>query len=153
MKWEDYKHEFDFDGSWRDIYVLNTSVDNWQRLIDFLHSSVYQINFFAGGDEVALSQQAAEILDLCPDSSGYLEILLGEVTLNCRFFCEQQIEFDFDPREIHSEIQAKQVFDFMCQLSQSLSKEVILTAENAEDLVIFRATTDNRIEYIPPTPR
>jgi hypothetical protein len=45
MKWEDYKTEFDFDGNGLDIYVLGTSVSDWQILVDFIRASVYEYSF------------------------------------------------------------------------------------------------------------
>ena len=46
IDWKTCKQDFEWDGSWRDIYILNTNILEWQKFIDFLRSSkyVYQLN-------------------------------------------------------------------------------------------------------------
>lgn len=63
MKWEDYRVEFEFDGSWRDIYVLNTTILDWQLLIDFLCSDIYEYCCTVNGEKSELLSSAKEIFD------------------------------------------------------------------------------------------
>ena len=150
MKWEDYKVEFEFDGSWRDIYVLNTTISHWQLLIDFLHSDIYEHSCTVGGDESELPSLAKEIFDAEHEFKPLLHLTVGSAILNCHFFTDEEIEFDIDPREIQSERQAEQIFAFMRQIGELLDKEVILTPENLREVPIFKFLPSvGKLEHIP----
>lgn len=150
MKWEDYKVEFEFDGSWRDIYVLNTTVSDWQLLLDFLRSDVYEFSYTIDEEKTVLPILAKQVFDARQEFSPLLQVNLGSVALNCHFFTDEEIEFDIDPREIQSEHHAEAIFNFMRQIGQTLKKEVILTPENLQDAPIFKFLPSNeQIQYIP----
>jgi len=150
MKWEDYKVEFEFDGSWLDIYVLSTTVSDWQLLFDFLRSDVYEFSYTIDEEKTVLPILAKQIFDERQDFSPLLQVNLGSVVLNCHFFTDEEIEFDIDPREIQSERQAEAIFTFMRQIGQTLNKEVILTPENMQDAPIFKFLPSvGEVQYIP----
>lgn len=153
MKWEDYKVAFEFDGSFRDIYVLNTSSEDWQRLIDFAHSGVYKISYTIDGVEVALPQQVTKIFRGRYEANHVLCIQAGPVLIGCHFFDEMEIEFNIDPREIQNEAQAEAFFGFMRQIGNLLRKEVILTHEGGQSEVIFKFLPGSgEIQYTPCAP-
>lgn len=150
MKWEDYQADFEFDGSLRDIYVLNTSIKDWQRFIDFAHSGAYRISYEVDGEETSLPRQVAEIFQARTASNAFCSISAGSISIRCHFFNDWELEFDVDPREIQGEAQAEEVFAFMRQIGQLLSKEVILTAENLRSAVIFKSLPGvGQLQYIP----
>ena len=145
MKWEDYAAEFAWDGSWRDIHVLETSLIDWQLMLDFLRSSRYEFHCNFGDCE-----SAAEIFSREYECKGYLSVNIGQLTLNCHFFAPDEFEFDLDPRDVKGEAQAKSIFDFMCQLGRTLNKEVILTPENTSGTLIFKfSPITQKVEYFP----
>ena len=123
MNWQDYQLEFEFDGSWRDIYVLNTTIYDWQRLIDFLRSSAYLLIYKVDYEETLLPQSVEQALKKRYGASPLLSINIGTVILNCHFFTEEEIEFDIDPREIVSAVQSEQVLAFMRQVGNLLNFE------------------------------
>jgi hypothetical protein len=45
MDWNKYKKEFEWDGSWRDLYILNTDISHWQPLIDLLRGGACPIDW------------------------------------------------------------------------------------------------------------
>ena len=150
MKWEDYKIEFKFDGSWRDIYVLETKIFYWQLLIDFLRSGVYEYSCTIGGEKAELPFFAKEIFDADFEFKPLLHLTVGSAILNCHFFTDEEIEFDLDPREIQSEHQAEQIFAFMRQTGELLEKEVVLTPENVQNVPIFKFLPSvDEVQYIP----
>ena len=61
LNWQHYKTAFEFDGSWRDIYVLNTYVNDWQSLMDFLRASPYEISYTFDGEEIELPLRVEDI--------------------------------------------------------------------------------------------
>jgi hypothetical protein len=36
MTWTEIASDFEWDGMLRDVYVLNTTIDDWQRVLDAL---------------------------------------------------------------------------------------------------------------------
>ena len=148
MKWEDYAVEFKWDGSLRDIYVLETSISDWQKLFVFLRWSVYKFSYQV--DELEELPSSLEIFSGKREYKGLLCVEVGDVGLNCHFFSPDEIEFDFSPDEIKSEAHAKSVFDFMSQLGRALNKEVVLTPENISEHPIFKfSPVTQKVEYFP----
>jgi hypothetical protein len=46
LSWEDLKEHIYFeDGSWRDIYVLDATRDDWQKWADYVNAT-YRVCFF-----------------------------------------------------------------------------------------------------------
>lgn len=143
MTWTEYKKEFEWDGSWRDIYILKTGIGDWQQLIGFLRKDLYSITFKIGENVAPLPADAAEIFHKRNQSGVLMSVQVDGITLNCHFFTEEEIEFDIDPREVNSEERLKELFGFMRRIGQLLQKEVILTPENGREAAIFR--------YMPET--
>lgn len=135
--WDDCKEAFREDGSLRDIYVQGTSLEDWDRFYGFLLDCGFSLTFARNGEPAKLPSQAAEALQ-DPNSTHNLMIGVENLTLNCHFFTEEEIELDVDPREVHSQSELDLVLGFMRNLGKCLSKEVILTAENFKDLVWFQ---------------
>jgi hypothetical protein len=46
LTWDAIQKEFEFDGSWRDIYVLEATLREWQRMLDALPSAPFDVKFF-----------------------------------------------------------------------------------------------------------
>jgi hypothetical protein len=150
MEWQKYKDEFTWDGSWRDVYVLNTNVTIWQQFLDFLRSSGIPHSF--GGEDNAdfLGDLEAYFKERSEHGSLILSIDINGVFLNCHFFIETEIEFDLDPREVRDEDKANGVFNFMEILSETLSLPIRMTPENMEETPIFEYTPEDRTwTYIP----
>ena len=140
MEWERVESAFDWDGSWRDLYVLDASLDAWQRLLDFLKSGPYGLTFRRETVE-PLPARASSAFGGPDDVRPLLHVDLGSVTLNCHFFAEDEVEFDLDPREVQSGAEAESVFEFMRGVGRALGKPVRLTPESMSDLTL--------IEYDP----
>ncbi len=150
MKWEDYRVDFEFDGSWRDIYVLNTTISDWQILVDFLRSDIYEYSCTISGKNSELPSSAKDIVNAEFEFKPLLHLTVGSVILNCHFFTDEEIEFDLDPREIQSEREAEQIFAFMRQVGEILDKEVILTPENVSHIPIFKFLPSiGQVQYNP----
>jgi len=150
MNWNQYKKEFEWDGSYRDLYILDTDLSHWQRVINFLRGSEYRITFKVDNEVAALPEDVAEIFRKRNETSILLTIEVDGIFINCHFFTEDEIEFDIDPREIKNEEKLNQLFEFMKKTGGLLEKEVRLTPENYQEGIIFKYVAEtNRIEYIP----
>lgn len=59
------------------------------------------------------------------------------VRLHCHFFVSEEIELDLDPKEIANEEDFIKLLGFLEWLGRSVSKELIITNEGAENEVLF----------------
>lgn len=80
-----------------------------------------------------------------------MSIDIGQIIVNNHFFCESEIEFDIDPRDINDETKLTKVCDFMRQIGNFLKKGVILTEENGQNEVWFKFVPGSEsVQFIPP---
>jgi hypothetical protein len=130
-----YKGAFDADGFLRDIYVFQANENNWQTLVNYLRSTtIYPISFLIDQENQPLPSTVRKIFDLKNDHSVILHIDEGQLNLCCYFFTSEQIEFDFDPRDINSDQRFTRLLDFIHHLGNLLQKPVVLTPESTEDI-------------------
>lgn len=150
IKWDQVRGEFNKDGSLRDIYVLNTDLDHWQKLLDALHSSPFRVRYFHGGVESQTPVDAAKLFPEPGFCDRLLRIdLLGPV-FQSHFFTKKEIEFDLEPNEVNSQSDLDEVFQFMDLIARATGREVILTPENSENAAIFRVRSGNtNVVYCP----
>ena len=97
------------------------------------------MSVFPSADSLyCLTLSVFAIFRVSPVSYTHLVDLSG-VLLNCHFFCLDQIEFDIAPSEVTDEAKFHGIVDFMHDLSNVLEKTVVLTSENAPEVVLFCA--------------
>lgn len=138
MIWKEIASEFVWDGTWRDIYVLGTTITDWQRVLDLLNDQTPNaLTFYVDGGEPPSAPSAGLIFERREETSMLLQVTAGNVHLNCHFFCEEEIEFDLDPRELRGEQDLQAVLAFMGVLANGTGKPAILTHENAQEAVIL----------------
>jgi hypothetical protein len=131
LAWETAREIFEWDGSWRDLYVFGTTVLDWDRLLQALRASSFQIEFTQGGEPAALPKSFAEHFDAGPDRPLImLSVLVDGVRLNAHMFCDDEIEFDIDPREISGPDRFGALVSFMNFAADALASTVVLAPEN-----------------------
>lgn len=138
MTWTDYKTEFEWDESGRDLYIPATTVDDWQRLLDYLSTSQYDLEYSVEDEETPLPSDVRRIFGLKSDASGFLCVDVHGIPLNCHFFAETEIELDLDPRDVDTEGKLDELFEFMSEVGRLLEKPVLLTPENTHNKPLFR---------------
>ncbi len=143
MDWDFYKQAFEWDGSYREICVFETQLDDWQRLLDFLKSSNYEVDLLDKVREAYVPlPDEADVFFVASDQQLYLlEVNIGgsaPCVLHCRFRDEAEIVFYVLPLDVTGETALLQVFDFMIKVGSTLQKDVILTVENVRDWALFR---------------
>jgi hypothetical protein len=145
---DDVRHEFEFDGTWRDIYVRETDISHWQRVIDAIKHLNCKITYLLWGEPTYLPD--AESIYSKPNRGGSLLVVhLGGVDANCHFFGPNEIEFDIDPREVKEQKQLDAIFEFMKVLANATNKPALLTGENCPVAPIFRvAPSDTDVQYL-----
>jgi hypothetical protein len=102
--WHKLKEEiYYWDGSLCDIYVLETTQEDWGNWIDLVNQK-YSVRFYNGQQtktESAIDKKA--VFDYQGHKTDLLSsavIKVEQITVNCRYFFLRQIENDIDPREI-----------------------------------------------------
>lgn len=136
MDWEKIAPDFARDGSWRDIYVLNTSEADWQAIWDILFKWNPPAIFKAAGKIESMPLRVEMALD--SELASSLSFYVGPIQLACHFFGASEIEFDFDPRQVSGMAEAEQLGRFMRLIGNATGKQVILTQENDQEAVIAR---------------
>jgi hypothetical protein len=145
IAWETVRDEFAFDGSWRDIYVFGTTIVDWQRALDAIRLAGYKLTYFVADQPTEMPTRAVAAFPLPDESIRLLSVLFAGVLANCHFFTDEEIEFDIDPREVKGQQELSALLGFMQCLAQGTDKEVVLTAENMPEIVIFRVSPGSAV--------
>ena len=142
--WENIKWIFESDGSLRDIYIQNTSIEDWEKLIDFLNSD-YNVTYFL---ENKINKE--EVFTYFEDETGNAEsstisIELENIKINCHYFFVEQIEFDIAPSQIKTKSDFEKLLLFMTKISLTLGKQVTLTGENEANYPLIKINVKENI--------
>lgn len=126
------------DGSLRDIYVNSVELLDWDKMLQFVveHYSVSNPN----NKHIPLN--ISEILEILKNDSLLMRIdITPEITINCNFFISErsydQIEFDYDPKEVQTTANFQKIVEFVAGLGSTLNKKVFVTPENCADVVML----------------
>ena len=120
---------FEWDGSWLDIYVMDTSVEDWNRFLSFLHGGL-TLNFLREGEKTDLPLEWTEEL---VEVGHLLELTIGKTIFSCVHFDLFEIELFIDPREFRSADDYEKLLDFMMQMGNAIGKTVFLGGESSRD--------------------
>lgn len=123
------QREFEWDGSLRDIYVLETTIEDWQRLYSVLRSR-YDLKYLVDLESRPLPDAIEEAFSTQQVASPLLQFIVAGMTVNAHFFTTRQIELDIDPREVSSEVRLGELLDVLRLIGDGLQREVRLTHEN-----------------------
>ncbi len=142
--WENINWIFKLDGSLRDIYIQNTSIEDWGKLIDLLNSE-YNLKYFS---ENKIKKD--EVFKYLQDETGEVEcsnvsIEIENIKINCYFFFIEQIEFDIDPSEIKTKSDFEKILLFMTKISSTLKKQITLTGENEANFPLIKINVEENI--------
>jgi hypothetical protein len=134
------------DGCLRDVYIFDTSLEDWDKLLSLLKKE-YTLE-----SEEFIPNSISEIIPIRQERGFLLRVrLLEGLTANCHFYvCESEfspIEFDFDPREMQSPDSMIKALQFMSKIGDGLNKDVFLTEENSETSVLLSYSSKNKIYY------
>ena len=150
--WKDIGWIFEKDGALRDIYVQNATISDWKKVIDLLNSD-YKLTFGVYEDNLTNKIDFRYVKTMFAEETGELEtksatINLDGIVVKCYFFLIDQIEFDINPSEIHSELELKEVINFMKTISTELGKQITLCEENQPEFPLIKIDSKNGIEKI-----
>jgi hypothetical protein len=134
MNWNQLKEEVYYvDGSWRDIYVLSATADDWRRWVELINAN-YVVEFWNGPAGKRQSQIRYEVIErqwMNPDLAlSSARFRLAGRNVNCRFFAAEEIENDIDPAYFQSPEAHEALLAYLGAVSGALHKPVLLTPED-----------------------
>ena len=141
-QFEKHKWIFEPDGSLLDIYVQETTLDNWLTLIDFLNAN-YKVKYDPTSDNEPQDKINKDyVTTFLLDKTGELEcrtvsVFSNNLVFNCHFFLKDEIEFDADPKEFKEQKDFETLIAFMTAISKALNKEIILIAEGCSNIPLI----------------
>jgi len=127
-------HEFKVDGSLRDIYVFDTTVANWNHLLEALNNSDYSLEISPPFDHTNRLEASKVFNHVANVNPVCLKMrLASRIDIHCHFFCDEEMEFDIDPRQVDTEADITLILGFMKTIGDTLDKDVFLTPEDTQD--------------------
>ena len=149
MKWQILKEKiYYWDGSWRDIYVHDTTKKDWQIWADFVNKN-YRTSFHIYDTEVRTDNvDLTKVFDYwagLQENCSTATVYLDNIKVNAHFFTDEELENDITPDEINSIEDHNKLVEYMVGLSTALNKNVVLTVENAPDIVLI-SVNGNKIK-------
>ncbi|MTI01788.1 hypothetical protein [Roseibium sp. RKSG952] len=129
------------DGLLIDIRVTGTTKLEWNRVLEFLHTS----DLTDRTNQTIEDQEHLDVSRVFEDASEESLINLslklhGPIILTCNFYCEDEIEFSIDPRQLSLPTDIDRVLNLMRQLGNLLNKPVGLAPEGKSDtnLILYQ---------------
>lgn len=150
MDWSAIAPHFRKNGWLRDIYILDASFDDWQRVWDFLRSGRHPLEYQIDGEPAEPPADVRDIFEIRRTHSARACCVLGKQRLNCNFFDEREIEFDLVSQAVDSPIEAERLEKFLIELGHATLKEVRLTHLDEPDEIIARY--DEEMDFVSWTP-
>jgi len=135
VSWEELRQNvYEVDGTWRDIYVLTSTWEDWETWSAFVNAN-YRVEFIDEHEQEHDQINFTEVWRCWELNGNYLNspkatVFVGDIYVHCRFFQKEVIENDINPQQINSYAVHLQLMAYMTGLSRALGKEVVLTAEN-----------------------
>ena len=136
--WSQCAARLEWDGGFRDIYVLNTDRSDWDALLAFLDRSEWPVVFKVNDEPKAIPSDTRQVFELRDELDFSLSVVVGRALLHFHFFAPSEIECDLDPRDVRDESDWKSLLEFMARVGRHLEKDVRLTDENGPEDIIVR---------------
>lgn len=149
IKWSNCKNDFLKDGSLRDIYILEATVGDWQKLLNFIRT-MYEASFSLNSKKIDFSDDVIKLFWQNGKSGGQLNFFVQGIPIFCHFFSAEEIEFDFLPNDIKGQKELDSILMFVKEAGDLLDKDVLITPENVQENPIIKySRKDKSFEYFP----
>ncbi|MDX3488427.1 hypothetical protein [Streptomyces sp. ID05-18] len=132
LLWDDVKSVFDPDlmGSLPDVVVPETSVEDWQAVLDLVGVSDWMCEYSEG--ETVLPVPRAEAVLSRPADVECAELQVwptADVLAIFRFYSVKEIDFDVDLRELQGQERLDVLCGFLAAIGRRLGKPVVMYCE------------------------
>lgn len=133
LHWDEVENFFDADlmGALPDVFVRDTSAEDWQAVFDLVEARGWEWEFVAqGGTEPSLLT-ATDVLAR-PHDAELVELKVWPVPgmlAIFRPFSAEEIDFDIDLRELQGQDGVDTLCGFLGDIGRKLGKPVLMTSE------------------------
>ncbi|MEO8516650.1 MAG: hypothetical protein ABI426_07900 [Flavobacterium sp.] len=146
--WNEISWIFESDGTLRDLYVKDVTIEDWKSFVDFLNEN-FNVRF-GPVDERRRKIDKDFVVDYLTNQnedseSQTISIILEDLLINCFLFSQTEIELDIEPSEIKSSFELDELIDFMKSISTHLKKPIILTGENQIEFPLVTIDSKNQM--------
>ncbi|WP_139957800.1 hypothetical protein [Flavicella sediminum] len=147
MNWKELNIDIYFwDGSWRDIFILDTDRKDWKVFVDFINEK-FDIKWFNENTQKTETkinfERLIDFWDKKIEWNNTANIYLDNIQINTHFFTENEIELDIDPREFNGINDHEKLMEFLTELSSRLNKRIKITPENHHEIELIGIEKNN----------
>jgi hypothetical protein len=149
--WHRVQADLTPDGALRDIYVQDTTINDWQKVLELVRTDYAPVNFrTSDGIGSASSEVLLQHFGSGPASADFL-FEVGPVSITAYLFEPRRIELSFAPHEVRSSDELEALLAFLARIGTTLCRPVHVTHENMPETVFLRFDPDtNTVYFIPP---
>lgn len=153
VDWSQIAIHFQPDGSLRDIYILDTSLEDWANVWKMLLADPSRLSFIADGEPLTPPSDVNKVFRLGQEHALCASYALGKQRITCHFFIKEEVELTLSPRDVDGPAEAERLAQFLAELGRATSKEVRLTPENEPASIIARyEPMSGRVVWTQSTP-
>ena len=122
------------DGAVFDIFVTDTTLQDWQAVVDAVRATTWPMTYGVDGVPVEMPSAVEEIFAHAQKATILWSVTpVPGVAINCHFFGSDEIEFDFQPREIVNDEKLAALLAFITHVGRALGRLVGVTVEGDEN--------------------
>ena len=140
--WNQVEKALHPDGSLRDIYFFDSTVEIWDSFLAAVFKSEFNYKFYKDGEACEIYTDLNSILKERENTTLMLVIEKDGVSFNCHFFTDEEIELDITPREVNSQYSLNVVLEFMVHFSRAIGLPCVLTYEGSPEHVIIKCSNE-----------
>ncbi|WP_326763499.1 hypothetical protein OG978_01870 [Streptomyces sp. NBC_01591] len=132
LLWEDVKGFFDPDlmGSLPDVLVPETSMEDWQAVLDLVGASGWMCQYSEGETVLPVPRAEAVLSRLADAECPELRVWpTADVLAIFRFYSVEEIDFDVDLRELQGQERLDMFCGFLTAIGRRLGKPVVVYSE------------------------
>jgi len=126
------------DGALRDFYIRAANRADWNAVLRRVRSNRTADRFTVDGESREMPQSFEAIECLRQKANPCWNILVDGAYVNCHFFWEKEIEFDFRTEDFRTPERWSALCRFFQEIVDVVCKSGVITHENAQDDVIDR---------------
>jgi hypothetical protein len=143
IHWDKCKEDFRWDGSLRDIYISPADLNDWKMVYAHLRDFP-AVEFSLDGILQPPPATIEQVFAARSSCNPMFRLKVGRASVVFHFFSEDEIECDFDPREVSSKSDLDRLLEFIRQLGDMTHKRIVITPENLRDKPIISYEPDTR---------
>jgi hypothetical protein len=113
------------DGALIEIYVFDTTADDWRRVVDRLAAEGRIESFTLSGEE--MPPESVNLFQEEPSLA--MSVRVGSGLWTTSFHDPTEIDLQGDPREVRDHTDLERIRDFMRQLHKITGRRVVLVTE------------------------